>query len=452
MNRGRCFLIGFATIMLFIWGISDLFAQKARTGPPNFVIILLDDIGYGDLGCYGNKKHQTPHIDKLAAEGLLFTDFHTNGCVCSPTRAALLTGQYQQRSGIESAIGFTKDKGMPLRKTTIAEPLREAGYAAGVFGKWHVGHVDHFGPNDQGFQNSYVSNNSPDYHTHVSRVGELDWYKNHNLYKESGYLTHLVTDHTLDFIKANQEKPFFAFISHVACHFPFQGPEDPPHRTLGKIWHDTKYGPLPKEEYPRAYKDMLEAVDNSVGQVLALLEKLGLRENTFIFLTSDNGAYSWVGSNGPFRGQKGDLYEGGHRVPAIVSWPGHIKGNRTTDQTSMTMDIMPTILQLAGVEKPDGLHFDGIDLTPLLLRNKKIGKRPLFWRFNNLNAKKEAYAVREGRWKYVRQDRQEFLFDLKKDPEESRNLVADKMRKTERLQRAVKEWEEDVTAREKSKN
>ena len=422
----------------------DSCRKDASGSPPNIVLILIDDIGYNDLGCYGNDLIPTPNIDKLAAGGMRMTDFHTNGAVCSPTRAALLTGQYQQRSGVESAIGFTKDEGMPLGKTTIAEALARAGYKSGVFGKWHVGHVSRFGPNDQGFDWSVVSNNSPDYHTHVSRVGEIDWFKNQELYDEPGYLTDLVTRHTIEFIEENHDQPFFTFVSHVACHFPFQGPDDPPHRQVGKIWHDTKYGPLPEEEYKRAYRDMLMAVDESVGETVATLERLGLRENTILFITSDNGAYSWVGSNAPYRGQKGDLFEGGHRVPAIVNWPGHVPAGSLSDATAMTMDLLPTFLQIAGVAQPDKVEFDGIALSSVWLENKGLPERTLFWRFNKLYTKKEAMAVREGKWKYVEKEKKQFLFNLQEDPGEKANLAAGHPEMVDSLRRQFKNWEQKV--------
>ncbi len=441
----KIYLLSGLVVILNLFNPHTVLAT-AKNEPPNIVLIVIDDLGYGDLGCYGSSVHATPNIDKLAAEGMIMTDFHTNGCVCSPTRAALLTGQYQQRSGVESAIGFTKDEGVPLTKNLISEQLKKAGYQTGVFGKWHVGHVSNFGPNDQGFDESWVSNNSPDYHTHVSRVGELDWYKNQELNEEPGYLTNLVTKHANDFIQANRDQPFFAFVSHIACHFPFQGPNDPPLRTLGKIWHDQKYGPLPKSEYKRAYRDMLIEVDNSVGETVALLEKLGLRENTLIFITSDNGAYSWVGSNGPFRGQKGDLLEGGHRVPAIVNWPGHIEAGSKSDATILTMDLMPTFLKIAGVAISPQIAFDGMDVSRIWFDGKSIPNRTLYWRFNNFYSKKKANAVRHNHWKYIKDEDGVFLYNLKKDPEEKHNLAERKPRKVLRFQQVFKTWEEDVTS------
>jgi arylsulfatase A len=429
---------------------------KSMAAKPNFVLIVIDDLGYGDLGSYGSKLHKTPHIDQLAEEGIRFTDFHTNGPVCSPTRAALMTGQYQQRSGIESAIGFVKDEGVPLSKVTIAEILSEHGYACGVVGKWHLGHVDNFGPNDQGFGLSYCSNNSPDYHSHVSRNGEVDWYKDHKLHQESGYITDLVTQHSNEFIEANREKPFFLFVSHPAVHFPYQGPTDPPFRTEGKEWNgnerivghvqsDSKYGPLRPEEYKRAYREMLEAVDASVGSIVQTLEKLHLRNDTLIVITSDNGAYSWVGSNGIYRGQKGDLFEGGHRVPGIFNWPGKLSSGIVCDETTAIMDLAPTFLAAAGIKDPRAEAFDGEDLSDVIFKNAALPSRKLFWRFNNSYTDTHAQAIRFGKWKYVEQDGETFLFDLTKDPGEQTNLASTNPQLVEDLKMDFLSWEKDVT-------
>ncbi len=422
----------------------------------NIVLIVVDDLGYGDLGSYGNTRHETPHMDRLAATGMVFNDFHANGPVCSPTRAALMTGQYQQRSGIESAIGFVKDEGVPLNRVTIAEILSEGGYICGLVGKWHLGHVDFFGPNDQGFAQSYTSNNSPDYHSHVSRNGEVDWYKDHRLFKETGYLTNLVAEHSNAFIEENKEAPFFLYVSHLAVHFPFQGPQDPAFRTTGSTWHgneripgrvqpDSKYGPLPPEGYNRAYGEMLKAVDESVGSVVSTLEALNLRENTLIIITSDNGAYSWVGSNGPFRGQKGDLFEGGHRVPAIFNWPGKIEAGSVSAETTITMDLAPTMVNLAGINKLGDWRFDGLDLSDPLLGRGSLPARKLFWRFNNSYTNTQARAVRHGDWKYVLEGGKTYLFNLASDPGEQINLAPENKAFVEDLEKAFLKWEKEVT-------
>ncbi len=422
----------------------DTNMRPISTSPPNIVLIVIDDLGYGDLGIYGNQIHQTPNINRLAKEGVLLTDFHSNGPVCSPTRAALMTGQYQQRSGVEHAIGFTLDEGMPLQKNTIAELLGKAGYESAVFGKWHLGHVSRYGPNDQGFDKSYVSNNSPDYHTHVSRTGKLDWFKNHELENESGYLTDLITKHSVRFIREKRDQPFFLFISHVAVHFPFQGPDDPPHRTLGKIWHDTKYGPLHESQYRRAYSDMLEAVDKSIGEIVTTLNEAGIRDETLIFITSDNGAYSWVGSNVPFRGQKGDLFEGGHRIPAIANWPGLIPAGSISDATTMTMDLAPTLVSIAGLSLTEDQLFDGDDISQVLFRNEDLGHRILFWRFNNRYDDRKTYAVRDGHWKYIVTEDERYLFNLKQDNTESNNLIDSYPVIANRLEKAYKKWLKNV--------
>lgn len=416
----------------------------AAEPPPNVVLILIDDLGYGDLGCYGNTKHRTPHLDRLAAEGMRFTDFHSNGAVCSPTRAALLTGQYPQRHGIERAISFNLVEGVPLDRTMIPEVLAPAGYRCGVFGKWHVGHVTRFGPNDQGFHESVCSNNNPDYHSHVSRDGKVDWWRDQRLADEPGYLVDVVTRHATRFLRENRARPFFLYVPQLAVHFPFQGPRDPPHRTTGRTWDgDSRYGPLPKEEFPRAYREMVEAVDASVGAIVATLDDLRLRERTLIFVCADNGAYSWVGSNGALRGQKGDLHEGGHRVPAIANWRGRIAPGQVSAVTAMTMDLLPTFAALAGAAPPVGGRVDGADLSGVLLRHEALAPRTLFWRFAT------ARAVRSGPWKLVATGAQTELFNLAADPGETLDLTASQPALVDALRGELAAWERDVGSRKK---
>jgi arylsulfatase A len=430
-------------LMLLGAGVAVL-ARAAAEPPPNVVLILIDDLGYGDLGCYGSTKHRTPHLDRLAVEGMRFTDFHSNGAVCSPTRAALLTGQYPQRHGIERAISFNTVEGVPLDRTMIPEVLAPAGYRCGVFGKWHVGHVTRFGPNDQGFHESVCSNNNPDYHSHVSRDGKVDWWKDQRLADEPGYLVDVVTRHATRFLRENRARPFFLYVPQLAVHFPYQGPRDPPHRTTGRTWDgDDRYGPLPKKEYPRAYREMVEAVDASVGAIVATLDELRLRERTFIFVCADNGAYSWVGSNGALRGQKGDLHEGGHRVPAIANWRGRIAPGRVSAVPAMTMDLLPTIATLTGAKLPAGGRVDGVDLSGVLLRQETLAPRTLLWRFAT------ARAVRRGPWKLVVEEGKTELFNLAADPGEAINLAGQQAALVEDLRGELAAWERDVGPRRK---
>jgi arylsulfatase A len=409
---------------------------------PNIVMVLVDDMGYADLSCYGSKTIRTPHIDRLAAEGMRFTDFHSNGAVCSPTRAAFLTGRYPQRSGIEAAIGFVRDEGVPLQATMVSEVLKAAGYRTAVFGKWHVGHVAHFGPNDQGFDESLCSNNNPDYHSHVSRDGNVDWYKNQKLADEPGYLVDIVTRNATRFIGENKARPFFLYVPHLAGHFPYQGRSDPPHRTTGRTWDgDDRYGPLPKAERKRAYREMIEIVDDSVGQIVAALDSAGLRERTLIVLSSDNGGYVSVSDNGPHRGEKGNLCEGGHRVGAIANWKGRIKAGATTAVTAMTADLMPTFMAVAKASRPANLKLDGVDLSGVLLRGETLPERPLFWR------DADEKAVRVGPWKLIVHEKGTSLYNLSRDPGEASDLASNESQRVRDLTARLAAWEADVGPR-----
>lgn len=409
---------------------------------PNIVMILVDDLGFADLGCFGSTMHRTPHIDRLARAGMRFTDFHSNGAVCSPTRVALLTGRYPQRFGIESAIGFVRDEGVPLSATMIPEVIRPAGYRSAVFGKWHVGHVVNFGPNDQGFDASHCANNNPDYHSHVSRDGNVDWWRNQRIADEPGYLTDLVTHHAVRFILEHQRTPFFLYVPHFAGHFPYQGPGDPPHRTTGRNWDDAdKYGPLPKGQHRRAFREMVEAVDASVGRIVATLDSAGLRQRTLIFVCSDNGGYLTVSDNGPFRGQKADLLEGGHRVLAIANWPGRIPAGTVSTVTAMTCDLLPTFAAIANVPTARSSLIDGVDLSGVLLRGEKIAPRTLFWRDS------DEKAARRAQWKLTVKGEVPMLFDLARDPGEAQDCSAVEPGQLREMLAELAAWEQQVGSR-----
>jgi arylsulfatase A-like enzyme len=271
--------------------------------------------------------------------------------MCSPTRAALLTGRYQQRAGIQAVLSCksTYETGMAPEQVTFAEVLKTAGYSTACFGKWHLGYSPPFGPVAQGFDTyrGHVAGGS-DYFSHVDRSGRADWWKDTQLQAEEGYTTELLTDHAIEFIQRNRGKPFCAYVPYQAVHFPFQGPNDEADRVVGgNYWSKAKYGRRYEdvEDRKAAYKEMIEALDAGVGKIVEAVKQLGLAKRTLIFFTSDNGAYRWVGSNLPCRGQKGDLWEGGHRVPAIAYWPGKIKAGSITDETVLTMDLFPRLWQ-----------------------------------------------------------------------------------------------------------
>jgi arylsulfatase A-like enzyme len=441
--------LGILTFLLTLL-IIQLACGIAQASQPNIVFILADDLGYADLGCYGSKVNRTPHLDRLAASGMRFTDFHSNGPMCSPTRAAFLTGLYQNRFGrrFEAALsGKNHDPGLPLQAVTIAEVLRDAGYATGCFGKWHLGYGPPYLPTNQGFDEYRgLLSGDGDYHTHVDRSGNEDWWHNHVLSGEEGYITDLVTRHGIEFIKRHREKPFFLYLPHLAVHFPWQGSDDPPHRKAGTSYHRDKWGIIPDRTNVRPHLTaMIESLDTSVGAIVATLEELNLTNRTLVFFTSDNGGYRTyqggfknISDMGPLRGQKTEVYEGGHRVGAIAYWPGKIEPS-VCDDTTMTFDLFPTFAKLAGRKPGSWGDCDGVDLSALLFNRKPVNVRTLFWR---IGAKK---CVRDGRHKLcVLPNQPPALYDLATDLGETTNVASKHPQLVSRLRQSLSDWEQSV--------
>ena len=450
MNSGNCSRRSFLKA-LGLAAASSAFGgwAKASTGlsgkKPNIIVILADDLGYGDVGCYGSKIINTPNIDALAEGGLKLTDFHSNGPMCSPTRAALLTGRYQQRCGIEAVLSAKSNRGtgIAVEEVTFADVLKTAGYTSGCFGKWHLGYTPAFNPVRQGFDTyrGFVAGGS-DYISHVDRSGNADWWKDDKLHPEEGYTTDLLTDHALRFIDENRNRPFCVYVPYQAVHFPFQGPDDEADRIVGgSYWSKAKYGRRYDDVKDRkaAYKEMIESMDANVGRIVDKVRELGIEKNTLIFFTSDNGAYKWVGSNLPCSGQKTDLLEGGHRVPAVAYWPGTIKAGTVTDEITMTMDLFPMMVEMSGAKLPAGLKLDGVSLLPLLSQGKAMPKRTVFWRFG------KRWAVRKGPWKLYFK-KKPHLYNLADDIGEKNDLVAEKPNIVASLEVEYLAWEKDVTA------
>ena len=408
-----------------------------RKRKPNLVIILADDMGYGDSSAYGGWI-KTPHMEALAREGLRFTDFHSSGAVCSPTRAGLLTGRYQERAGIPGVINAdpkTAAHYLGLHDTEVTFPklLAKAGYTSGIFGKWHLGYTKNFNPMHHGFDRfrGYVSGNI-DYASHYDRMGVYDWWEGLEHVKEDGYVTHLITKHAVKFIEANRNRPFCLYVAHEAVHSPMQAPGDPPGRGPDRAG---RAGPT--RNVKETYKLMMKAMDDGIGEVVAAVKRLGLAADTLVFFFSDNGATP-RGSNAPLRGHKGSVWEGGHREPAIAWWPGRIKPGTTTDQLSISLDLMPTMLDLAGAAAPQGHRFDGISLAPLLLEGKGVGERKLFWR---------GQAMRDGNWKLVVEGRGAKgvgLYDLSKDIGEKTDLAREHPERVRQMRAAIDAWKKDV--------
>ncbi|MFW6045224.1 MAG: sulfatase-like hydrolase/transferase [Planctomycetota bacterium] len=410
---------------------------------PNIVFIMADDLGYGDVGCYGNKVIETPHIDSLAERGMKFTDYHSSGPVCTPTRAALMTGRYQQRSGLEGVIyvsGETRQTGLDPGQYSVAEALKEQGYATAIYGKWHLGYKRKFNPVHFGFDEfrGYVSGNV-DYHSHVDNAGIPDWWKNLEKIEEEGYVTDLVSEHGARFIREHQDEPFFCYVSHEAPHWPYQGREDEPDRFPGSTDFPS-WGS--RTDRKAAYREMVEAMDDGVGLIVDTLRELDLEEDTLIVFCSDNGAVEELGDNGGLRGAKGDVYEGGHRVPCIATWPGRIPAGTITDETVLSMDWFPTFNELAGDPARISRPLDGDDVGSVMLDGGRMPERTLFWRYGSQK------ASRSGNWKLMVDEGEEMLFDLEEDIGETTDMLDEKTDIAGKLRADLADWESELPAME----
>lgn len=412
---------------------------------PNVVLILMDDMGYGDLGSYGASDVRTPNIDRLAREGVRLTDAYANGAVCTPTRAALISGRYQQRVGLEWALGATPgDSVLGLRPTGTSLPalLNANGYATGLIGKWHLGRKPEFWPNANGFDEFYgFLSGAHDYYT-ATADGPPDLYENTTPVEPTGYLTDEITRHAVSFIARNADSPFFLEVAYNAVHWPFEPPDRPPTdaerrtpRPLRQMPDDSV--PATRQDYVR----MLERADQGVGKVLATLDSLGLTRNTLVIFTNDNGG-EWLSRNAPLFHRKGTLWEGGIRVPLILRWPGVLPAGRTSAQVAITMDLTASILTVTGTPTPASYRPDGVDLFPMLLGNTPLRERQLFWRI--ARPSRQQRAVRSGTWKLLIDAGQLLLFDLARDPGERTDLAARHPDVVAKLRRLATDWENDV--------
>ena len=412
------------------------------TSRPNIVVIMADDLGYGDLSCYDGWI-KTPRLDQLAAGGMRFSDFHSSGNVCSPTRAGLMTGRYQQRAGIPGVVFADPARpvhyhGLQTSEVTFAEVLSDAGYATAAFGKWHLGYYPKYNPVHHGFDQfvGYVSGNV-DFFSHVDQAGNYDWWHQAEHATEEGYTTHLITKHAVQFIEANKNQPFCLYLPHEAPHYPYQGPHDKPLRSVGGAFDNQGE----RKDIQAAYSEMVVEMDKSVGAVVDTLERLGLAKNTLILFFSDNGANK-NGNNGPLRGAKGSNWEGGHRVPCIAYWPGKIATGGRRDQLAISLDVMPTILSAAGVKVPPDRKLDGVDLLPVLLDDQKLSGRQLFW-----NGK----AMRDGDWKLILGGKggdKVGLYNLTDDLGETNNLADAQPDRVKTMLSSLEAWKKDVAAGE----
>jgi arylsulfatase A-like enzyme len=459
------------------WGILLLFAMCGLTScnaksqkdkqQPNIIYILADDLGYGDLSCYGQTNFSTPNIDKLAADGMKFTQHYSGSTVCAPSRSALMTGQHTGHTPIRGNKEHQTEGQAPLPVTaiTVAELLKEAGYATGAFGKWGLGYPGSEGdPNNQGFDEFFGYN--------CQRIAHhyYPWHLWHNQEKvvltenegsESGmYAPNLIHDKTLEFIEINKDKPFFLFVPSLIPHAelfvpeehmaPFRGkflPEKEYKGTdSGKAFRQGAYGSQPESH--AAFAGMISLLDEQVGEIVKKVEELGLSENTIILFASDNGPHmeggadpDYFDSNGPFKGYKRDLYEGGIRSPFIVSWPGRIQAGTTSNHVSAFWDLLPTFCEIGGIQHPD--NTDGISFLPELLgQSEQKQHEYLYWEFHERGGR---IAIRKGDWKGVKYnvkknpDAPLELYNLTTDPGESKDLAEDHPEVIQQLEMLLKE-------------
>lgn len=441
---------------------SSLEAAERKPGDrPNLIVIMVDDMGYAGVSCFGNPYFKTPEIDRLANEGLKLTDFHSSGTVCSPTRAGLLTGRYQQRAGIEAVIHPVSNhpehrKGLRKVENTFAEQLKQAGYRTGLIGKWHQGYphnTSEFHPDNHGFDTfiGYHSGNI-DFISHVGDHVKHDWWHGRTETRETGYSTHLINQYALQFIKENRGQPFCLYVAHEAIHNPVQVPGDPVRRSEAEGWK--RWKPANKAERIEKYKGMTLPIDVGVGQIRQTLVDLGLDQNTFVLFFSDNGPARDFPSGSPqWRGGKGSVYEGGHRVPAIAWWPGKIKAGTSSNIPAISIDVMPTLLSLAKVKVPEDRPLDGVDLSPVLLKQQTVAKRPLFWASLSNNGRRSE-AMRHGPWKLVVQhpkakpgtfeNEKIELYRLDLDPGEQKNRVKQEPEQAAAMLKELKDWYQDT--------
>jgi arylsulfatase A len=405
-----------------------------RSTRPNVVVFLTDDMGYGDIGPYGVRDTKTPHLDRMAREGVRFLESYSNGPVCTPTRAGLMTGRYQQRVGLEWAImPAQKDAGLPASQITLPRMLRENGYRTAMFGKWHLGAKPEFGPNAHGFEEFFgILGGNVDMYTHQNINGTLDLYENTELVRRDGYLTDLLTARAEKYIDtAEPDKPFFLYVPYNSAHWPFQPPGRPDARTRENWMHGSRAD----------YIKMIENIDDGVGRVLTALDRRNLAQNTLVVFTNDNGGERFS-RNEPFFHRKATLWEGGIRVPALMRWPGRIPAGAISRQPMITMDITASVLAATGTRPPAGRTMEGIDLTPIVSGRKPEMERTFFWRIDRADRKQK--AVRRKNFKYIRDGAIEMVMDIAKDPSERHDIAPQHPELLAELRQAMENWERDV--------
>jgi arylsulfatase A-like enzyme len=461
-----------ATVTLLLAGKGNA-TEPARPGPPpNIVFILIDDLGWRDLGCYGSTFYETPHLDRLAGQGMKFTSAYAACCVCSPTRASILTGQYPARLHLTDYLIGRPPRNARLQvpdwtpyltrdTRTLAAALKPAGYVSGLVGKWHLGGSTQFGapreaeasvPERFGFDVNIAGSHygqPPDYFFPYQRKGAGETvYRFPNLPggREGEYLTDRLTDEAEKFIEQNQRRPFFLYLAHYAVHTSIGNRLQAKPKVIAK--YTARANPR-AAQHNAIYAAMIESMDESVGRILHKLDELRLTERTVVVFTSDNGGYHQATSQQPLRGAKSEAYEGGIRVPLIVRWPGMVKAGSVSDTPVSSIDYFTTCCEVAGV-KPDPQHnVDGVSLLPVLRQTGPLPRDALFWHYPHYNDATTPHGiVRQGDFKLIAydEDGRLELYNLKSDLSEKDNLAGTQRDRARALQQLLADWRKQVGA------
>lgn len=428
-------------------------AQQEKQQRPNILLITADNLGYGDLGCYGNKVMQTPRLDQLAREGARLTDFYTASPTCTVSRATLLTGRYPQRIGLNHQLSADENYADGLRQSErlIPQFLKPQGYRTACFGKWNVGFSKGSRPTERGFDEffGFAAGNIDYYHHYYA--GRHDLWRGLNEVFEKGYSTELFADEACRFITENQKRPFFIYLPFNAPHFPSKRNKQP---GQGNEWQApdsafAAYGYSPETKDPRKrYRAVVTALDTAIGRVLDQLDACGLRDNTLVIWYSDNGAFMLkdrgleVASNKPLRDGGVTLWEGGIRVPAIVRYPGRIEAGSVNSSPLISLDILPTLIAVSAGERPADRTLDGTNMLPVLEHPESAEPRTFFFQY------RKYAAVRHANYKLLRTnpDKPFMLFDLDQDLSETTDLADQKPKVTKQMKAAYAAWEQRVQA------
>jgi len=397
-------------------------AREGNPGKPNIILIESDDLGYGDLGCYGSKNINTPHLDTLATQGVRLTHYYVAVPLCAPTRVSLMTGKYPQRTSLAWNPNWKNpDDGLSPDEITIAELLRDAGYHTGLVGKWHLGYSEKFRPLKQGFQEYYgFLSGWADYHKHTYRDDSKWMFRNEQPFDEPGYMTDLLTREAIAYLDRHQHESFFLYLAYNAPHGPIQAPEEWVARTKGYV-----------------YGAMVECLDDGIGKLIQHLDKLGLADDTLVIFMNDNGGVAQPdrGTNAPLSGSKGGLKEGGIRVPSIARWPGKIPPGKEVDEPVISMDLFTTFAKVGGAALPKNVVVDGKDILPVLTRKSQSPHDILFWQF------KKQTAARRGELKLLRQEGEaDRLYNVVQDPGEKHDLAGERPEVVKELGAAIDRW------------